>query len=41
MNLTVETQADLDAVARDLIERFETTGLGPNRCRHRPGRVHG
>ncbi len=35
--LTVEAQADLDAVARDLIERFETTGLDPTAAATDPG----
>ncbi|WP_299662404.1 flagellar hook-associated protein FlgK [uncultured Ruegeria sp.] len=33
----VEAQADLDAVARDLIERFETAGLDPTSIATDPG----
>ncbi|WP_319545693.1 flagellar hook-associated protein FlgK [Ruegeria conchae] len=35
--LAVEAQADLDAVARDLIERFETAGLDPSAAATDPG----
>ncbi len=35
--LAVEAQADLDAVARDLIERFETAGLDPTAAATDPG----
>ncbi|SDX69066.1 flagellar hook-associated protein 1 FlgK [Ruegeria halocynthiae] len=35
--LAVEAQADLDAVARDLIERFETAGLDPTTAATDPG----
>ncbi len=35
--LAVEAQADLDAVARDLIERFETAGLDPTATAADPG----
>lgn len=35
--LAVEAQADLDAVARDLIERFETPGIDPTTLATDPG----
>lgn len=35
--LAVTAQADLDAVARDLIERFETAGLDPTAAAGTPG----
>jgi flagellar hook-associated protein 1 len=36
-NLAVTAQADLDRVARDLIERFETPGLDPSQVSGAPG----
>lgn len=36
-NLAVEAQADLDTVARDLIERFEAAGLDPTTTATEPG----
>lgn len=36
-DLSVSAQADLDTVARDLIERFEAPGLDPSRLPGQPG----